>query len=127
MKNKAPLALIEQVIMLLVLAVAATLCLQAFLWADRQADENSRKDYALQQMQNTAEALKAAAGDLNAAAQTAGGHVENGVWLQNFEGCQIKVIPQESGNDLLGMASITAEADGDPLGNLTVCWQEVSP
>lgn len=127
MKNKAPLALIEQIIMLLVLAVAAVLCLQAFLWADRQADLNSRADYALQQMQNTAEALKAAEGDLNAAAEVAGGSVENGVWLQSFEGFQIKVIPQESGNALLGMASITAETDGDALGKLTVCWQEVTP
>lgn len=127
MKNKAPLALIEQVIMLLVLSVAAALCLQAFLWADRQADMNSRRDLALQQMQSTAEVLKAERGDLDTAAQTLGGSVEDGLWNRTCGDLLIRVIPLDSGNALLGKASITAEYDGEPLGELTVCYQEVSP
>lgn len=127
MKNKAPLSLIEQVIMLLVLAVAAVLCLQVFLWADRQADRNSLTDSALQQVQNTAEVLKASGGDLDIAANLCGGRVEDGLWLQAEAQFQIKVTPSNSGDPLLGMAVITAEADGTVLAELTVCYQEVAP
>ena len=127
MKNKAPLSLIEQVIMLLVLAVAAVICLQVFLWADRQADQNSLLDNALQQVQNTAEVLKSTGGDLQTAANLAGGHLENGQWIRSYTEYQIRITPLESDHDLLGMAQITAESGGHPLTELTVCWQEVAP
>lgn len=127
MKNKAPLSLIEQVIMLLVLAVAATLCLQVFLWADRKADQNSLADHALQQVQNAAEVIKSTAGDLESAAAIAGGSVQDGLWLQQYADYEIKVIPKDGGTPLLGMASIIAEADGTVLTELTVCYQEVAP
>lgn len=126
MKSKAPLSLMEQIIMLLVLAVAAVLCLQVFLWADRQADQNSLLDSALCQVQSTAEVLKSVGGDLDAAAQIAGGSVTNSQWLQETADFQIRVIHQP-GNDLLGSAKITAESDGQLLTELTVCWQEVAP
>ena len=127
MKNKAPLALIEQIIMLLILAVAVAICLQVFLWADRQADENTRMDSALQQVQNTAEVLKSQGGDLAAAAQIAGGSVADGLWLQQYADYIITVTPQDSGDSFLGMATITAETDGVLLTQLTVCYQEVTP
>lgn len=127
MKNKAPLSLTEQIIMLLVLAVAAVLCLQVFLWADRQADHSSLMDSAMHQVQNAAEVLKSANGDLDAAAQAAGGIVTDGLWLLETDAFQIRVTPQDSGNTLLGVAKITAEAEGLLLTELTVCWQEVSP
>lgn len=127
MKNKAPLSLMEQIIMLLVLAVAAVLCLQVFLWADRQADQSRLLDEALQQVQSTAEVLKATQGDLTAAAGIAGGQVLDGQWLLSAENYTISVTPQNSGNALLGTAEILAEADGEALTALTVCWQEVAP
>ena len=37
MKSNASLALIEQVIMLLILIVAAALCLRAFVWSEKQS------------------------------------------------------------------------------------------
>ena len=37
MKRNASLALIEQVIMLLILILAAALCLRAFSWSDKQS------------------------------------------------------------------------------------------
>ena len=109
MKNKAPLALIEQLIMLLILAVAAAVCLQVFLWADRQADSNSLLDSALQQVQNTAEVLKSTSGDLDAAVQLAGGSLQNSLWLQEYPDFTVKVIPTESDTALLGMAKIISK------------------
>ena len=46
MKSKAPLALMEQMVMLLVFALAAALCLQAFVQSDRLSRE-SRSDWTL--------------------------------------------------------------------------------
>ena len=52
MTNKAPLALIEQTVMLLIFSVAAALCLQAFAWANRISCENAARDEAVLQAQN---------------------------------------------------------------------------
>ena len=59
MKNKASLALMEQLMILLVFALCAALCLQAFVGADRIARENQARDEAIILAQNTAESLKA--------------------------------------------------------------------
>ncbi len=126
MKNRAPLALIEQVIMLLVLAVAAAVCLQIFLWADRQADTNSLTDTALQQVQNTAQVLKSTA-EPALAAELLGGQIENEIWIQSLPGYEIHTVCLDSGNPLLGCATVTAVQEGKQLVQLTVYWQEVVP
>lgn len=46
MKSKAPLALMEQMVMLLVFALAAALCLQAFVQSDRLSRESEARDHA---------------------------------------------------------------------------------
>ena len=58
MKNKAPLTMIEQVIMLLVFTLAAALCLQAFTAANQSSKAYAARDRAATQAQSTAEALK---------------------------------------------------------------------
>lgn len=84
MKSKAPLALIEQAIMLVVFALAAVLCLQAFVWADSESKEIAARDMALMQAQSAAEVLKSKGGDMahaqSAAAELLGGRVEQGMW-----------------------------------------------
>lgn len=47
MRSKAPLALMEQMVMVLVFALAAALCLQAFALADRISRQNAERDQAL--------------------------------------------------------------------------------
>ena len=79
MKNKAPLALLEQVIMLLVLAVAAAVCLHLFASAGLQAEQNRLQDRAMEQVQNTAEVIKSHTGDMEKAALLTGGSYEDGV------------------------------------------------
>ena len=46
MKSKAPLALMEQMVMLLVFALAAALCLQAFVQSDRLSRESEARAHA---------------------------------------------------------------------------------
>ena len=62
MKSKASLLLMEQLVMVLVFALAAALCLQVFLRADQISTETARRDQAMQLAQNGAELLKAGFG-----------------------------------------------------------------
>ena len=61
MKNKTSLLLMEQLVMILVFALCAALCLQCFVAADRISRETGLRDEAVLLAQNTAESLKAGA------------------------------------------------------------------
>lgn len=137
MKGKTALTLIEQSIMLLVLALAAALCLQAFVWADAHSRQNTARDQALIQLQNTAEILKAYNGDYTAAADAYGGTAEDGQWLlcwdENWvqtsypDVFQLQAVSQDAQSDYLGSALLELRQGETPLCSLTVCWQEVTP
>ena len=58
MKSKASLVLMELLVMILIFALCAALCLQAFVGADRISRETALQDDAVLLAQNTAEALK---------------------------------------------------------------------
>ena len=137
MKSKAPLALMEQAIMLCVFALAAVLCLQAFLWADRQSDFCADRDRATVQAQNTAEVVKHTRGDLSDAARLYGGQADDTGWTvfydENWQqtdaesGHRLHVTPEHTAIPLLGRAVVeVTRADGSPLALLNVQWQEVS-
>ena len=83
-RSRAPLALMELTVMLLVFALAAALCLQAFVASSRQAARSQARDNALRLAQTAAETLKAVGGTEAeaeaAAAERLGGQMEQGVW-----------------------------------------------
>ena len=58
MKSKAPLVLMEQMVMLLVFALAASLCLQAFVKSDEISLKSQAKSNAAMAAQNVAELLR---------------------------------------------------------------------
>ena len=58
MKNKASLILMEQLIMILVFALAAALCLQVFAKSVQIAEQTACRDAAVQMAQNGAELWK---------------------------------------------------------------------
>jgi type II secretory pathway pseudopilin PulG len=60
--------MVEQIIMLLVFALASAICLQVFVKADRQSQRNAAQSQAALTAQNAAETLKSTAGDYAAAA-----------------------------------------------------------
>ena len=60
MRSRSPLVLMEQLVMILVFALAAALCLQVFVFADRVSARSEQTDRAVLVCQNTAETLKAA-------------------------------------------------------------------
>ena len=52
MKSKAPLALIEQLVMLLVFALAAALCLRGFVWAELRSQRMEARTHAVTLVQS---------------------------------------------------------------------------
>ena len=142
MRSKAPLAMMEQMVMILVFALAAALCLQAFVTSDRMSRESEARDRAAVLCQNTAEAIRYSGGDLAAAAELLGA----GQWADGVDALTIFydtnwqfAQPASSGvyytlgacrmkTDVpgLGKAGVWVQEDetGTELFRLEVCWQE---
>jgi len=139
MRSKTPLALMEQLVMVLVFALAAALCLQIFVFSEQASRKNSDVDRAVLLAQNTAETLKAC-GNIDRAQEVLGGKTEQMMWCSyyyedltpapNRESCfyEVDTLPGNSGIPGLGQAHIEVfRYDGNTgLFSLTVAWQEVN-
>ncbi len=119
MKNKTSLVLMEQLIMLLVFALAAAVCLKVFAYASNVSSKNEAVAQAAVLAQNCAEKLKRSCGESAEEYQT-----EIGEW--NY---RVEVLKTESGSDVLGCATIVVYGEyrnsEEKLLELSVAWQEV--
>lgn len=125
MKNRTSLVLMEQLVMVLIFALAAALCLGVFVKADQTSQETLRRDEAVLLAQNGAEVLKSCAGDTEKAARILGGSltetgltVESGGYIMNVEFV-------DSGTPGLGQARISVYLAEELLFDLQTGWQEV--
>ncbi|MBQ7936893.1 MAG: hypothetical protein IJ283_00115 [Oscillospiraceae bacterium] len=137
MKSKAPLTLMEQIIMLLVFALSAAICLQVFAHAGEISDEIEKRGNAVTAVQNIAESLKINGGDLEKHAAFYGGTCEEDSWKMFFDSewkpCEeenseyyVEILKTENENPLLGTAEISARSnDGEVVFTLNTAWQEV--
>ena len=137
MKSKAPLPLMEQLLMVLVFALTAALCLQGFTLADHLSHRQGDRSWAVVQVQNAAELLQHSGGDhMQTAEQT--GAVWNGqCWTVFYDDArqplpsaehaayQLQIWPQETDLALFGSAHICMFRQEDLLFEVTVGWQEV--
>lgn len=136
MKNRGALVLIEQAIMLLVFALAAVLCLRAFVWADTTSKEISARDQAIVRAQSAVEVLKACNGDMEEAAGMFGGTWDGRVWTVCFDEqweqtetggeYRLAAASAEGENPYLGAASIGVFRGETCLAQLDAAWQEVT-
>lgn len=136
MKNRGTLVLIEQAVMLLVFALAAVLCLRAFLWANETSREIIARDGAMLQAQNAAEVLKHTRGDFDAAAEQAGGIRDGEHWVVFYDedwnvtvedpAYTLRAVSGRSDLEYLGRAEVSVYQGEAELAVLEVCWQEVS-
>jgi len=136
MRNKAPLAMIELSVMLLVFALCAVFSLQAFLWADSRSALSAAQDEALLQAQCAAEVLKDSRGDFSAAARQFGGNWDGREWIILYDETwtqtpsgntyTLRCTRQDSGHPLLGSARIEVFSAEQSLALLELAWQEVS-
>ena len=124
MRNKAPLALLEQILMLLIFALAAVICLRVFLWSDDTSRHSARRDDALSHAQTVAETVKAYGGDFAAAAAALHGTVEDGALVIDGEDYTLRA-EKKAPAPYLGRAEIVVEAAGEVLFTLLIAWQEV--
>lgn len=137
MRSKAPLALMEQLVMVLVFALAAALCVQVFVLSGQTSRWNESRDRALVEAQNAAEILKGLSGDYEAACAACGGQWNGTMWGISYDeqwelaenasqaAYHLLVTPVDSETALLGGASIAVyAADGELLVTLPVAWQE---
>ena len=145
MKSKAPLILMEQMVMLLVFALAAALCLQAFVKSDAISQRSEARDRAATAAQTAAEAIRHT-GDIEAALSQIHGEVyeQDGVYYSFFDkdwnyicsipGCgtgrpaalyRLEVRAVDSGVDGLGKARVEAVVieDNSVIFSLDVAWQ----
>ena len=136
MKSKAPLMLMEQLVMVLVFALAAAVCLQVFALSGRISRVCEARDRAAVVAQSAAETLKACGGDYAQAAQRLGGRWDGRLWAVDYdenwkqtetdEAYRVCVSPAESAQALLGMADITVlDGEGGEIFSLRTAWQEV--
>jgi len=128
MRSRAPLALMEQLVMVLVFALAAALCLRAFALADALSRQQETRDRALLACQQAAEELKANRG-LDLTGQTLY-FDENWLALPSPEGAAyvLTAARQRAPVPGLGRAevSVCPAEGGEVLAALPVAWQEVA-
>lgn len=135
MRSRAPLALMEQTVMVLIFALAAALCLRAFALADGISRRVEATDRAVLWAESAADTLKARNGDLSRAAAELGGELDGQRWIipldetwQETAGeptYTLTARPVETGRPLLGKAQIdVVQKNGERLFSLEVCWQE---
>ena len=136
MRDKTPLVLIEQLIMLLVFALAAALCLRAFVWADGESKRGEARDHAVLAAEAAAETLKAYGGDFAAAAADFGGSWDGESWRVSYDAqwnltsgngaFSLQAAPIAEDLEYLSRADITvSDAEGACLTQLQLAWQEV--
>lgn len=115
MKHKTSLLLMEQLVMILVFALAAALCLQVFGKARTISEETACYDQAVILARNGAELLKASEGDTRAA-ESLGGN-----------GYRVEVLPRISRQPGLSRAEVAVYYGENLVFSLETGWQEVLP
>ena len=126
MKNKTLLPLMEQLIMILVFALAAALCLQGFAAADRISKRQEILSEAVVITQNTADVLKSSFGDYEFAADILGGTVtDNGLQIDKEDYILVATSVDDS-NDFLSSSHIQIIYEDETIFEVTASWQEGS-
>ena len=132
-KSSTTLTLLEQIIMILVFAVAAAVSLRVFVYADSRSERNVVNDVAVNESRNVAEVLKSTGGDFEKAAgllQAAPSEkgLEKG-WSNEYGSFFLSAEKVSAGTDGLGSAEIRVKnLDTDEqVYAITVFWQEAMP
>lgn len=125
MKHKSPLALMEQLIMVLVFALTAAMCVGLFVKSNQTSHDTQFRDGAVLVAQNGAEAVKSCAGDLEETARVLEGTLVNGELFVESEGYLMVITLVDSEVAGLGQAEICVSMDGILIYTLRTGWQEV--
>ncbi|MBQ7858639.1 MAG: hypothetical protein IJ347_00685 [Faecalibacterium sp.] len=127
-KSRASLLLMEQLVMVLVFALSAAICLQVFVKADEISRMGEQTDRAVLLAQTGAETIKGCKGDLQRAAGLLQGQFADRQLCAVKDDLCLKAQHIDTVVAGLGQAEIWVEQTdtGQRLFTLTVAWQEVS-
>lgn len=113
----------EQLIMILVFAMTAALCLQGFSATNKMSQRQEQMSRAVVLAQNAAETLKGTGGDYEALAKMTDTVYND---LTNAEPYYLTVTPMETADPLLGSACVQVFFEEELIFEISVAWQEVS-
>ena len=120
MRSKTPLVLMEQLVMVLVFAMAAAICLQVFSLSDRLSKENEARAEAALLAQNTAEELKSSYGEALLDWEEA-----DGIYYMEEDGYRVQVQTAEAEISGLRKVELQVLQEEEVLFEIPVAWQEV--
>lgn len=112
MKNKTSLQLMEYLVMILVFALSAAICLLIFFKAEAISNTSAQLDGAVVLAQNTAEFLKASSGDMESARAFA---------LPPY---RLEFVEQAASHPTLQEVQIQVYIKNDLMFSLNTGWQE---
>lgn len=137
-RGKAPLMLMEQVVMILVFALAAALCMQAFVTASLLSKRYVKEDRGANISQSVAEVIKEEHGDLEAAGQMLGGVCEEETLFLYYDEEWNPVSEEKSGKYVAqaqviekgtyfsqGVVQVKDLEKDEEIFSLDIGWQEV--
>lgn len=124
--SKAPLALMEQSIMILVFALASAVCLQAFVYSNRLSKEGDRTEKAMNKAQTVIEYCKSNQGNLDKVCEILGGkRRDDGLALTYKEEEMELTLWLTGGTDYIEKALIiVCEPDGEEIYRTETAWQK---
>ena len=138
MKSKAPLTLMELLIMVLIFALTVGLCVRIFVTADQWSRESQLRDRAVAEVQNTAEMIKHHNGDLREIEEALDVQSRDKQLILYYDKDWTKAPETEavyhvtvewipSPEPLMGSALVSSGVvGGEDLFGVAVGWQEVS-
>ena len=136
MKSKAPLVMMEQIVMVLIFALAAALCLQTFVLSGKISKETEIVNKAVIEAQNVAERMKAesVSSVTKEAKQTEEGFrlfyddMWNEVSLADEAEFYMDICPVNHDNEYFWRAEIVVkEKDGTELFSIPAAGQKEVP
>ena len=124
-RSKAPLALMEQIIMILVFALTAAVCLQAFVYSNNLSEEGDKENLAASHAQEVVETCKMYSGDLDQVQlKLSGERTENGIRVFYEEDHMTVVLEITEQNDWLARAKVSVQDEKDQeIFSVDTAWQ----
>lgn len=124
-RSKAPLALMEQIIMILVFALASAICLQAFVYADHLSRTGEQTHTAMTKAQQVAEYCKANKGDLDKICEVLPGDKigERLIIPYPDEGMVVSLQLTENTAYLQKAKVSVRDQDGEEVYAIDIAWQ----
>ena len=124
-RSKAPLALMEQIIMILVFALASAVCLQAFVYSDQLSRTDEQRQSAMAKAQQVTEYCKAVSGDLEKTGEALGADVtEEGLTIRYPEDDMLLSLKLTEQTDYLQRAVVSVtDMEGREIYNMDIAYQ----